>query len=140
MKKYKLWAGLLAIFVSGFALGFLVSGIQAKRSFEHIFAGGPPAAREVITKRLSRELSLNANQRERVDEIMCRTQTELFKIRRRNQPEVKALIDGSIAEMKQWLDPEQSKKLDEHFERVKRRWWGWKEPPGRDWQNECGRK
>ena len=141
MKKFKLWAGLLAIFASGFIIGFFVAGAQAKHSFERIFAGGPMVARDVIVKRLTRELALNETQRERVDEIVCRTQTRLFKIRKTHMPEVKELIDGSITEMKQWLDPEQCKKLDDHFERVRHRWWNWKEPPpGKDPQNGCGPK
>ncbi|MFZ2448091.1 MAG: hypothetical protein WAW37_17170 [Syntrophobacteraceae bacterium] len=139
MKKLKLWACLLAIFGSGFLLGFFVSGIHARHTFERVFAGGPPAAREMMVKKLTRELDLTPSQREHVDGVACRMLAEMFKVRRKHQPEVKALVDAGIAEMKQKLDPAQSKKLDEHFERVRHKWWGWREhPPGKDPLSECG--
>jgi hypothetical protein len=116
--------------VSGFLVGFFSAGVHAKYTFERIFSGGPPAAQEVIVKRLTRELDLSESQRAHVESVVTRTQAELFKLRQQHQPEVRALIDSSIVEMKQQLSPEQCQKLDRHFEMVRQRWWGWRGHPG----------
>ncbi len=131
MRKVKLWTGLLAIFVSGFAAGFFTAGVHSKSKFERIFSGGPPAAQEVIVNRLTRELDLSESQRAHVKTVVARTQTELLNLRQKHLPEVRALVDASIVEMKTQLDPEQCRKLDRHFEALRKKWWGWRGYPGR---------
>ncbi len=129
MKKVKLWTGLLAIFLSGFAAGFFTAGVHAKYKFERIFSGGPPTAQKLVVDKLTRELDLTDSQRAHIKAVMARTQNELLKWRLKHQPEVRALIDASIAEMKTDLDPEQCRKLDRHFEMLRKKWWAWRGYP-----------
>ena len=81
-------------------------------------------ARELIVKRLARELDLSAGQREEVEKIVCRTQAEMFEIRHRNRPQVEAIIIRSIAEIKEHLSPDQRTKLDTLHEKARHRWLG----------------
>jgi hypothetical protein len=112
------------IFVSGVVTGAVSTGLYAKHSVEHMLTGGPPAARGFIVKRLVRELHLSDSQREQVEKVVCRAQAELMKIRQEQRPRVESVINGSIAEIKEHLSPDQHTKLDAMYEKARHRWFG----------------
>ncbi len=137
MKKWKLWAGLSAIFLSGVLAGFTLGGVHAKRTLDQVLSGEHTRPYQIIVKRLDRELKLSESQRTHIEGIVCRAHAELFKIRQMHQPEIDRILSGGIAEMKEKLTEEQSKKLDAFYERAKNRWGRWKARPGKDGQPDC---
>ena len=121
MKKFKLWAGLLALFCSGVLVGSLGSWrIAEYKAFENFTREQPKVPKSIIRK-LDRELDLSDTQRKRIEEIVCRTHLELLAFRDRIRPDRERIIQQSIDAMKAELSPEQQKKLDALRERIKAR-------------------
>lgn len=137
MKKWKLWTGILVIFFSGIAIGFSLGGVFTKKAVEHIFSGEHRGSREFIMKKLTKELDLTASQREYVEKVVCRTHAKLFKVRQEHVPEIREILESGITEMKQQLNPEQSKKLDEFYEKAKKRWGHSRERAVKSGQADC---
>ncbi|MHC1727187.1 MAG: hypothetical protein AB9866_14470 [Syntrophobacteraceae bacterium] len=137
MKKWKLWAGLTAIFLSGVVVGFTLGGAHTKRALDNMLSGEHTRSYDVIVSRLDRELKLSESQRAHVESIVCRTHAELFKIRQMHQPDIERIISGGIAEMKEKLTDEQGRQLDAFYERAKNRWGRWKGRVGKTGQPEC---
>lgn len=120
MKTLKLWAGLLTLFFSGVVIGAIGTwGIAEHRAVEN-YAERKSNVPRIITKRLTRELDLNQNQRERIEKIVCRTHLEIQEIKMRHKPEKDQAIQQSIELIRAELLPEQQKKLDALHEKMTR--------------------
>lgn len=137
MKRWKLSVCLLAILLSGIAVGFGLGAGYTKNKVEHMLTGDHPRPHDLLVRRLTRELKLNDTQRAHLEKVVCRAHLELFNIRRMHQPEFDRIMTESVVEAKQVLDPEQSRKLDELYLKAKNRWGRWKGPTGKDGQPEC---
>ena len=121
MKKFKLWAGLFALFCSGVLLGVQVSWrIAEDKAIENLTREQPRVPKSIIRK-LDRELGLSDTQRKRIEEIVCRTHHELLAFRDRIRPDRERIIQQSIDAMKAELSPEQQNKLDALREKIKLR-------------------
>jgi hypothetical protein len=119
VKKFKLWAGLFALFCSGVLVGGLATWHIAEfKAFESLIRERPRAPKFIMRK-LDRELRLNDTQRKRIEAIICRTHQELLAVRDRLRPDRERILQQSIDAMKAELTPEQQKKLDELHERLK---------------------
>ncbi len=120
MKKWTLWVGLLAIFLSGAVAGYFAGEANSKRAIVRLISGHSKG-RDFIVRKLTRELNLSETQREYVSKVVCRTYSELSKVRRERQPEIDKILTGGIAEIKQQLDPAQKEKLDALYEHARKR-------------------
>ncbi|MCE5333900.1 MAG: hypothetical protein LLG06_04865 [Desulfobacteraceae bacterium] len=132
MKKWKLCSGLLAIFVSGVIVGYSLGDIHARKNIEHIFSGDRSKPHEIIVDKLARELKLSGEQRTFVEGVVCRTRAQLSELRRHHHPEAERMISSGVAEIRERLDPEQQKKLDALYERMKKRLGKWKRHAAED--------
>ncbi|HOV87493.1 MAG TPA: hypothetical protein PLM79_14100 [Syntrophobacteraceae bacterium] len=121
MKRWKLWVGLVSLFLSGMVAGALGTVVISEHMALEVLVGRGPIVEKVL-KKLSRELSLTESQRERIAEIVCRTHKELTALRERNKPERDEIMGRSREAMKAELSAPQQKKLDEFFEQEKTRW------------------
>ena len=119
MNKFKLGVGVLLIFALGALAGSLGTRFYVRERIVAFTRGDPPAVR--MLKRISRQLDLTQSQREKIDKIVAATQAELFDFRRRYHPEFVQIVDKSIGLMKEQLDDAQKEKLDQLYERLKRR-------------------
>lgn len=115
MKNWKLILGVLAVFLLGMITGAAVAKIIAKRAIEHTLEGGPPWVNEAITRRLTRELRLDTDQREAISQIIARSQGRLQEIRREVQPEIVQELETTAAAIRQELNERQRKKFDERL-------------------------
>ena len=121
MKKLKLWAGLLTLFLSGILIGAIGAwGIAEHRAMENLAERKADVPR-IIMKKLTRELDLSQGQREKIEKIVCRTHQEIDALRKRHKPEKDQVIQRSIDMIKVELLPEQQKKLDAFHEKMKKR-------------------
>jgi hypothetical protein len=112
MKKWKLIAGIALVF----ALGVLAGSLGTRyyhRDWSGRFFEEPSARKALILKRLTKDLGLSETQREEFRVIVEETDKKLEAFRLERRSAVKAILDESIARMKEKLDPEQQKKLDE---------------------------
>lgn len=121
MKRWKVCLGLFLLFVAGLVVGSVLTLGVIKHRMTEIAEGGPPAVRASIMKRLDRSLKLDQKQYSASEEIVRNAQLEIHAVRSRTQPEVEQILEDNFARMKEILNPEQQKILDEHRQRFQKR-------------------
>jgi hypothetical protein len=122
MKKWKIWTGILLIFLAGSCIGAVGTGLYVRHKVVSILDGGAPAVAELVSRRLARRLDLSVSQQAAVSQIVRDTQFRLQQLRRRYLPDAEKIIVGSIDRIKMELTPEQQTKLDVLYDRFKVRW------------------
>jgi hypothetical protein len=128
MKSWKTWSGLTVIFLSGILIGVVGSGLYFNYTMKSFRGHGPAGIKRLVMKKLSRELDLSRDQQASIREIVGRTVDDLDKLRRKHRPEIEAVVSQGVASIKPYLNPDQQRKLDEMYERFKKR--GGPPPPG----------
>ena len=124
MKGWKAVAGIVLVFF----LGVLAGGIGVYRYHRHrmdrFLRGDPGAMSGFLVQRLSRDLDLDASQRERVESITRRTQEEMREVRRQLRPRVEEILEQGRSEIRAGLRPDQQARFDEIVaeRRHRRRW------------------
>lgn len=121
MKRWKFWSGMMALFFSGVLIGAVGNSIYIRHEIREVRLGGHPAVRQFILKRLTNELRLSDEQKARIGKIVCRAQTELSQFKAEHHSEIEVIFAHAISDMKQYLTAEQQKKLDELYEKARRR-------------------
>ena len=58
MKRWKIWACVVALFLSGFLIGSAGTALYIKHAVEKVIAGGPPEVRRIVMRRLTHKLKL----------------------------------------------------------------------------------
>jgi len=122
MNKWKVWLIIASVFVSGVVIGVVGNQFYWRHTVRGMLHQGPGAVRNVIMKKLTAELNLTKDQQEEVEDILEETQFQLQQLRARYHPEMEEIINNGVATMKTRLTPEQQKKLDALYEKVKMRW------------------
>lgn len=122
MKKWKLWVGIILIFVTGIGVGAAGTGLYVRHSLISFFQEGPPAVTHFVVKRLTRELNLSETQQVAVAKEIAAIQRRLQELRLRNRPEIHQIISTGVDRIKEQLQPEQQEKLDVLITRLKARW------------------
>jgi hypothetical protein len=122
MKKWKLWMGMLLIFIAGGAVGAIGTGLFVKHKIVSIIEEGQPVVEKLAVRILSRRLDLTADQKSETARIIRETQQRLQAIRLRVRPEALEIITTGKEDIKALLDPDQKKTLDQLYTKMKRRW------------------
>lgn len=122
MKRWKLWLGVLIIFLSGALIGVLGARLYTKHFIERAFSGGPQTKKLMIMRKLERELSLTATQKAEIERIVTQMQSELSELRLRNKPEVEKIFREGFTAIKTKLSPDQQEKLEVVYQRARKRW------------------
>ncbi len=122
MKRWKLWSGLVALFLSGVLIGAVSGGFYVRQSMKESYSKWRPPARELVMKKLTGELELDDEQRVKIGKIVCRIHEQIREVRRRSRPELEKILDEGIILMKAELSAEQQEKLDVLHEKVKKRY------------------
>lgn len=123
MNKLKLIAGILLIFCVGTFAGVLGTGAYFTHRIERFARPGhrPPIAR-LLMKRLTHKLDLTETQQAEVREIVNQTRVKLHDLRGKYLPEMEAIIESNLKLVKEKLNAEQKKKIDEMYTKLKERW------------------
>lgn len=121
MAKWKIWVGLLVLFVSGVLIGSVGTRMYVRHKLSGIFSRERPAVRNLFVRRLTRELDLTREQREEIEEIASSAAEKFHKLHTQHRSEVEAIFDHSASEMKQHLSPTQQEQFDELRKRMKAR-------------------
>ncbi len=122
MKKWKIWLIIASVFISGLIIGSVGTGFYVKHRVGGLIHRGPGAVRDTIMKKLTSELNLTKEQQDDLEEIVEETQYKLQELRAQYHPQADAIIGAGVAHMKTKLSPEQQKKLDALYEKVKLHW------------------
>jgi hypothetical protein len=112
MKKWKLIAGIALVFVLGLLAGSLGTRFY-QRDWSERAVRDPSARKAVILKRLTKDLGLTEAQQKEFKGIIDDTDKKLQALGLERRSAVKAIFDESFFRMKEKLNPEQQKKLED---------------------------
>lgn len=121
MNKLKVWAGIVLVLLLGTLAGSLGTGIYIKHRIDRFSKGERPPIKIVLMKKLSHKLDLTETQRVEIEEILDQLQAKLLDLRRKHRPELEKLFDHSFGLIRERLNSEQKKRLDEIQEELRRR-------------------
>ena len=120
--KVKVIAGVLLVFFLGILIGSLGTGICIRHRVEKFAKGGPPEKRALSMRKLTSRLKLTPQQQTEIEKIVDSAFTQLHELRQKHRPEVEAIIDGHVAQIKEKLNEAQKQKMDQIHEKLKKRW------------------
>jgi len=119
MKNWKAIVGVLLVFVLGAAAGaFGTLGVIRYRWMHR----GPQAMADLIVRRLSWELRLDAAQRDQLRAIVNDSQQEMRSVRKQFQPQIEEILGRADAKVRAILRPGQQEKFDRLVAERKEKW------------------
>lgn len=118
--RWKLIAGLFLVFVLGILTGSVGTGFYLKHRLVP-FVKDPVARKTFIMKRLSRELNLTQNQKNKIEPIVEQMIAKRRQYYLKNRPELKEIMNQGFAQMREELNEDQKKKLEVLREKYRRR-------------------
>jgi Rad3-related DNA helicase len=117
-----------ALGVVGGAVGF---GVYHSRFADWRSQGGTARFQERVLSRLTKELGLREEQRQRVEAVLQETSQEFAKLRAEIGPKFRDIRDRARDQIRAALDVEQQAKFDKVAQEWERRAQRWREPGGR---------
>lgn len=126
MKNWKAILGVVVIFGLGMTAGAFLTGAVAAKRLQRVLHGQTAFTAEEITRRLSRKLHLDANQRDQMLPLVQAAQTQITEARTQCQPKVLAALDDFDAKARVVLRPDQAEKFDKLVADRKARWANYK--------------
>lgn len=124
MKKWRLIGGIALMFILGLLVGSAGTRFYYNYRIEYTW-NDPAARRAYYLKRLTRELRLNEDQQREFRTMIDELETKREAMYLERLAEIKKMLDESFSRMKQSLDSDQQRKLDElrarYEERMKHR-------------------
>lgn len=111
--RWKSWSGVIAVFVIGVIIGGLAMTALIRGHYVRVMRGGPPPrVHESIAQRLTRDLVLTVDQRERVERIVEEYEPRFGEFEQRSRAEVREIAQQMEARIREILTPEQQVKYD----------------------------
>ena len=120
MKKWKLVAGVLLVFVFGVLIGSLGTGFYHQYLFDR-FRKDPAERKAFVLKKFSERLDLTENQQNAfkiiIDQVDQQRRAQILK----NRSEFKRIRDESYMQMKKILNSDQQKTFEELIKEIRKR-------------------
>ena len=139
VKKWSVVLGLLVLFGSGVLVGSLGTAVYYKKTAGYVLGEGQPGVRNMVMRKLIRDLDLTPAQRPQIEAIVAEVQAELGKFRAQHRPEIEAIINRGIAQIRPLLAAAQQEKLDAFSQRLREHWNSPRGPgphgPGMHWRD-----
>ena len=121
--KVKIVAGVLVVFLLGVITGVLGTNIYVMHGIRKFTSGRPPEAhKNLLMRRLSRELDLTEDQKPQVEKILEEANVEIRAFLTKSRAEFEQIMQPRKAQLKEILTPTQQEKLDKIFARMQQRW------------------
>jgi nucleoid DNA-binding protein len=117
--RWKLISGLLLVFVLGVLVGSVGTGFYLKHRLAPIIKE-PRARKAFIMKKLSKKLNLTPNQKTKIEPIVEQMIEKRREYYRKIRPEIKRIMDQGFTQIKEELNEDQKKKLDELREKFQK--------------------
>lgn len=122
MKNWKTILGVIAVFVLGAFAGGLVTAGVFRHRIHQVLAGDQRIVTNIIVRRLSWRLRLDATQKEQLRAIVGDAQQEIKAVRKQVQPQVEEILDHAVAKERATLRSDQGEKFDKLVAERKARW------------------
>ncbi len=120
MKKWKTIVSVIIVFLLGTLAGALITHEIYQHRIESFIRGEPK--RELIVRRLSHELNLDATQSRELSIIVKDTSAEIKDVRKQIRPQIEEILARSQDRVRAILRPDQLEKYEKILaERKKRR-------------------
>ena len=113
MKNWKAITGVCLVFILGVLAGGLITYHVITKRIQRIVFGGPQVVNELIVRRLTRRLDLDASQSSQLMDIIVETRNEIKPLRAQIAPQVKDILTDTEKKVRAMLKPEQEKKFDD---------------------------
>jgi Spy/CpxP family protein refolding chaperone len=111
--RWKMWSGVIAVFVIGVVIGGLATTALIRGHFMRVMKNGPPPRiHESIAQRLTRDLGLTVEQRERIERITAEYEPRFGEFEQRSRAEVREIAQQMEERIREILTPEQQVKFD----------------------------
>ena len=120
MKHWKLWMGIVLVFILGLVVGSMGSNILYGRGFKHFGHKDAAARNAEILERFRKDLSLTDLQTIRVKAIIAQMDTQRTEYFRKSRAELKEMMESGFALIRLELTPEQQKQFDAYQERMEK--------------------
>jgi len=120
MKKWKLIAGIILVFILGLLAGSVGTQVY-HRQWSERFRQSPEARRAIFMKHLTKELRLTEDQQRQVEVIIKEADEKRKALFQKQRGAIREMIEESFARMKQKLDPDQQQELEELRARFEKR-------------------
>jgi hypothetical protein len=123
--KFKIFAGILLVFLLGAATGSLVTNIYFKKEFRSWKKGKFLGKRGFLIEELSQKLDLSDTQKQEIEKIMEESFEKIFQLKRKHRPEIKEIFKERNVLIKEKLNEEQKEKFDELvvvMKQMRRKW------------------
>ena len=119
MKKWKLYVGLVLVFVLGVVAGSLGNRFFHKQRFERM-RKDPATRKAFFMNRLSKKLNLSEEQRRAFEPILDQIDKRRQEYHMRERSHMKEIINDGFSQMREHLTPEQQKELDDLEKKARR--------------------
>jgi len=120
MKKWKAIISIIVVFLLGSLSGVLVTYEVYQHRIESVIRGEPK--RELIVRRLSHQLNLDAAQLSELRVIVEETYAGIKNVRKQFRPQIEEILESSQDKVREILRPDQLEKYEKIIaERKKRR-------------------
>jgi hypothetical protein len=113
MKYLKPIIVLVLVFIAGISVGVVATRTIIKRDIRRAIVQ-PEMVRLRIERELTRELSLNAAQQIKLDEILLTMQQEIATARKERQPHLRPILANAQKRLSEILTPEQQEKFEKY--------------------------
>lgn len=120
--KLKSWLVIALVFIAGFGAGVVVARGVVRHAIRQA-ATNPERVRDIIERRLTRQLDLDASQRKQVHDLLADSQAELQKLRGEFRPQFMAIVSNAEQRVSTVLNEKQR----ERFARIRtegEQFWG----------------
>jgi hypothetical protein len=120
MKHWKLWMGIVLVFILGLVMGSMGSNILYGHGFRYFGHKDTATRNAEILERFRKDLSLTDQQATRVKAIIEQMETRRTEYFRKSRTELKEMMESGFALIRQELTPEQQKQFDAYQERMEK--------------------
>ncbi len=124
MKRWRLIGGVALMFTLGFLAGSVGTRLYYHYRAEHTW-NDPAARRAYYLDKLTRELSLDADQQRELKVLIDEMETQREALAAERRAQIRRIVDEGFSRIKERLDPAQQQKLEEmratQEERMKKR-------------------
>lgn len=126
MRNFKIWSGLILIFVSGAVVGSIVSALLIRERVEGFTKRGPHMANRMIVYEIIREMELSPALRDSIDAILEADRPEMEQLGARFGRSLEEFTGRQFEKIKAVLSDDQKEIFDaraaelrERFERMR---------------------
>lgn len=111
----------ILVFISGLIIGAVGNDFYMRHRFHKMHRFPPEKKGDFIVYTMQRELGLSDDQVQKIRPIVQSSTKKIQELREHFHPEINKIIEESFSLIKKELDETQKQKLDEMFQKMRKR-------------------